>query len=237
MEQKVKKEMTAFEQGSNGPQGSCPYVKPKDSHRTLLDSHLSCRHSRPRRHTSSPEVCKECCCTGTHPGGSVYPLNNDCEKGEKRNDSYVRSAAKCIHIFSMTHLVMCVSLTTTVTFLFIAAIHTVSISITAPADGDAMAIFALELITVALHITAILDQSKEFLLLAPWYVIFQSTVLNQEGSGLVIPHLNHQHNRGPRRTSSARRCNGRLCKQTRSLNTDEALRTERTQLRRAREDH
>lgn len=63
----------------------------------------------------------------------------------------------------MTCLAMCVFLTTTVTFLLVAAIHTVGVSITAPADGDAMAIFALELITVALHITIILHQSKDLL--------------------------------------------------------------------------
>lgn len=57
---------------------------------------------------------------------------------------------------------MCAFLTTTVTFLLITAIHTVGVSITAPADGDAMAIFALELIAIALHITAVLDQGKEF---------------------------------------------------------------------------
>lgn len=52
-------------------------------------------------------------------------------------------------------------LTTTVTFLLIAAIQAVHIGVTAPADGDAMAVFALELIAVTLHITAILDQTKE----------------------------------------------------------------------------
>lgn len=49
-----------------------------------------------------------------------------------------------------------VFLTSSVTFLLIAAIQTVNISIAAPADGYAMAVFALELITVTLHITAIL---------------------------------------------------------------------------------
>lgn len=52
-------------------------------------------------------------------------------------------------------------LTATVTLLFITTIHTIRISITAPADGDAMAIFALELIAVALHITAILGQKAK----------------------------------------------------------------------------
>lgn len=52
-------------------------------------------------------------------------------------------------------------LTTAVTFLLITAIQAVNISITTPADGDAMAIFALELITVTLHITVILEQKKK----------------------------------------------------------------------------
>ena len=48
----------------------------------------------------------------------------------------------------------------------------------------------------------------------------------------TLPRLNRQHSRGPHRTSSARQCNGRLCRQTHSLNTAEALRTERRHLRR-----
>ena len=90
-----------------------------------------------------------------------------------------------IHVFSMTCLALCVCfLTTTVTFLLIAAVHTVSVRITAPADGDAMTVFALELIAVALHITAILDQSKgiNFWLGVVWCVKFQSRMSNQEGN-------------------------------------------------------
>lgn len=52
------------------------------------------------------------------------------------------------------------SLTTAVTFLLIAAIHTVSISITAPANGDAVAILALELVAVTFDIAAVLRQNK-----------------------------------------------------------------------------
>lgn len=55
---------------------------------------------------------------------------------------------------------LCVFPTTAVTFLLITAIHTVGISITAPANRDAMTIFALELVTVAFYVTAILDQRK-----------------------------------------------------------------------------
>lgn len=77
---------------------------------------------------------------------------------------------------------MCVFLTTTVTFLLITAIHAVSISITAPADGDAMAIFALELITVTLHITAILDQIKELLSLVALVCQISTQNVNQEGN-------------------------------------------------------
>lgn len=61
-------------------------LKRKDSHHTLLDSHLSCHRSHPRHHTSSPGVYKVCCCTGTHPGGSVYPLKHDGETREKWNE-------------------------------------------------------------------------------------------------------------------------------------------------------
>lgn len=55
---------------------------------------------------------------------------------------------------------LCVFPTTAVTFLLIAAVHTVGISITAPANRDAMTIFALELVTVAFDVTAILDQRE-----------------------------------------------------------------------------
>lgn len=51
-------------------------------------------------------------------------------------------------------------LTSTVTLLFIAAIHTVSISVTAPAYGNAMAVFTLKLIAVTLQITAILREKN-----------------------------------------------------------------------------
>lgn len=61
--------------------------KHKNPHRTPLDSHPSCRRSRPRHHTSSPGAYKECCCTGTRPGGSVYPLTPE------RNTGKVTSAA------------------------------------------------------------------------------------------------------------------------------------------------
>lgn len=202
-----------------------PHVKHRDSHRTLLDFHPSCPHSHPRHHTSSPGVYKECCCTGTHPGGSVYPLKQDSEMGKEeliRHNLLNTSTSSSITCF--------VFLTAAVTFLLIAAIHAVSISVTAPADGDAMAIFALELIAVTLHITAILDQEQRIIFIsAPWYVRFQSGMLIREEIGWSIPRPNHQHNRGLRHTSSARQCNGHLCRQTRSLNTDEALRAERRQ--------
>ncbi len=131
----------------------------------------------------------------------------------------------------------CVFLTTAVTFLFITAIRTVRISVTAPADGDAMAVFALELITVTLHITAILDQDKEFFSLVPLVCQISKQNVNQEGNAWAIPRLNRQRSRGPHRTSNAQQCNGHLCRQTHSPNTDEALRAERRQIRRVREDN
>lgn len=52
-------------------------------------------------------------------------------------------------------------LTATVALLLVAAIHTVGVKIAAPADGDAVAVFALELIAIAPHVTAILGHRKE----------------------------------------------------------------------------
>jgi len=131
----------------------------------------------------------------------------------------------------------CVFLTATVTFLLITAIQTVDISIAAPANGDAMAVFTLELITVTLHITAILDQTKRIFSLVPLACQILRQNVNQNGNGGAIPHLNRQRSHGPHRTSSARQCSGHLCRKTRSPNTGEALRTERTQLRRVTEDN
>lgn len=53
------------------------------------------------------------------------------------------------------------SLTPTVTFLLIAAVQTVGVGITVPSERDAVAVFALVLIAVALHITAILCEHPE----------------------------------------------------------------------------
>ena len=50
----------------------------------------------------------------------------------------------------------CVFITATVTLLLVAAVHAVGIRVAAPADRDAVAVFALELIIVTLHITAVL---------------------------------------------------------------------------------
>lgn len=73
-------------------------------------------------------------------------------------------------------------LTTAVTFLLITAIHAVSVGIAAPTDGDAVAIFALELITVTLHITAILKADNYF---HKYHLLCQilKQYFNQEGTG------------------------------------------------------
>lgn len=52
----------------------------------------------------------------------------------------------------------------------------------------------------------------------------------------MVPHRNHQHNRGHHRTSSGQQCSGRWCRQTRSLSTFEALRTDNSELRDVAED-
>lgn len=50
------------------PPGACSALA-LQPHRTPQGSHLSCPHSRPRHHTSTPGACTGCYCTGTHPGG------------------------------------------------------------------------------------------------------------------------------------------------------------------------
>lgn len=67
-----------------------------------------------------------------------------------------------MHVNLWHYMFVPVFLTTAVAFLLITAIQTVGVSIAAPTDGDAVAIFALELIAVTLHITTILHQGKEF---------------------------------------------------------------------------
>lgn len=51
--------------------------------------------------------------------------------------------------------------TATVTFLLVAAIQAIGVGITAPSDGDAVAIFALILVAVALDIAAVLEAKEE----------------------------------------------------------------------------
>lgn len=55
----------------------------------------------------------------------------------------------------------CVSPTATVTFLLVAAVQTVGVSVAAPANGDAVAVFALILVIVALDIAAVLEAREE----------------------------------------------------------------------------
>lgn len=95
-------------------------------------------------------------------------------------------------------------LTTSATGLFVTAVHAVGIRITAPAQGDAMATLALELV----HVTA---GSAVFL----WAWSQQPGQLWQPGPNSPkascsshSPHLNHPHSHGPHRTSSAQRCSG-----------------------------
>ena len=54
---------------------------------------------------------------------------------------------------------MCVSFTSTVTLLLVAAVHAVCVGVAAPADGNTVAVLTLELITVTLHITAVLQST------------------------------------------------------------------------------
>lgn len=53
------------------------------------------------------------------------------------------------------------SLTPTVTFLLVAAVQTVGVGVTVPPERDAVAVFALVLVAVALHITAVLREHRE----------------------------------------------------------------------------
>lgn len=53
------------------------------------------------------------------------------------------------------------SLTPTVTFLLVAAVQTVGVGVTVPSERDAVAVFALVLVAVALHIAAVLCEHRE----------------------------------------------------------------------------
>lgn len=72
-------------------------------------------------------------------------------------------------------------LTATVTFHLIAAIQTVNISIAAPADGDAMAVFALKLITVALHVAAVLEKKGDCFHYRLYFFKFRGGMLMRNG--------------------------------------------------------
>lgn len=51
--------------------------------------------------------------------------------------------------------------TSAVTLVLVTAVHTVRVCVTAPADGDTVAVLTLELITVTLHVTAILQEDMQ----------------------------------------------------------------------------
>lgn len=53
------------------------------------------------------------------------------------------------------------SLTPTVTFLLVAAVQTVGVGVTVPSERDAVAVFALVLVAVALHLAAVLREHPE----------------------------------------------------------------------------
>lgn len=74
-----------------------------------------------------------------------------------------KKKSKVLHA-SYTGSIFCSSLTTTVTFLLIAAVQTVSVSVTVPSQRDAVTVSALVLVTVTLHLTAVLCARRELLL-------------------------------------------------------------------------
>lgn len=55
--------------------------------------------------------------------------------------------------------------TATVTFLLVAAVQTVGVGVATPANRDAVAVFALILVVVALDVTAVLEAREEQLVL------------------------------------------------------------------------
>lgn len=66
-----------------------------------------------------------------------------------------------MHPTSEVWFVQRFSLTPTVTFLLVAAVQTVDVGVTVPSEGDAVAVFALVLVTVTLYITAVLCEQRK----------------------------------------------------------------------------
>lgn len=185
-------------------------LEDKNPHHTLLDSHLSCRRSRPPHHTSSPGAYKECCCTGTHPGGSVYPLKT-MEKSP--------TTATCAR--HLKHVLWGVSL--------LPPLSHFSSSLPSKQSGSASQCHRSGMQWPFLHWYWSLSHftSQPFCAntgscaLAPRATVGLKMVKRRE-----IPRPIRQHNRGRHRTSSGRRYNARSRRQTRSPNTAEALGTQ-----------
>lgn len=185
--------------------------KHKNPHRTLLDSHPSCRRSRPHHHTSSPGAYKECCCTGIRPGGSVYPLTPE------RNTGKVTSAAARLQ--HLQYVLCAVSL--------LPPLSHSSSSLPSKQSASASQCHRSGMQWPFLHwywsLSHFTSQpfygNTENCALAP-----RATVAREKRC--AIPRPIRQHSRGRRHTSSGRRCNGRSRRQTRSPNTGEALATE-----------
>lgn len=137
--------------------------------------------------------------------------------------------------------------------LLIGAVHAVRIGVAAPAHGDAVPVLALELVELAAGRAVFLQGMGEgqrsagtapagaaALLAARTRLSARAVVGNtRTQSGRVptaaagqaegtIPHPSHPHSRGPRRTSTGRRCSGRWHTRTRSPSRAGVLRTENT---------
>lgn len=120
-------------------------------------------------------------------------------------------------------------LTPSATGFLVTAVHAVSVCITAPAQGDAVATLALELV----HVTA-----GGAVFLWAWEPVVHS---GPQGTALTLlrlspslrlpfsPRLSHRHSHGPRHTSNARRCNGHWHRRTRSQSRAEELGKDRPQ--------
>lgn len=132
-----------------------------------------------------------------------------------------KETAKVLH--ASTGGVFCPAslfLTAAVTFLLVATVQAVGVGVAVPSQRDAVAVFALELVAVALHLAAVLcgttkDCARE---------CQQGATVRRSGKKAgALPHPIRRRSRGLHHTSSGRQCNGHWCRRTRSPNTGEAL--------------
>lgn len=120
-------------------------------------------------------------------------------------------------------------LTPGATGFLVAAIHAVSIRVTAPAQGDAVATLTLELVHITAGGAVFLWVREPAAWSGPWGSVLILPRPPPSLRSLCSPRLSRRHSHDPHHTSSAQRCSGRWHRRTHSRSRAEGLGKDRTQ--------